>query len=129
MTKFCMPSMLLLNYLPHTLQAIMVDGRIVEKLWACAVADMLQNKRKEIRCPCRKCKEKCLLDPFDGGHLKAHLLMYGFMDGYPRWIIEDDEGVDGAKNNEVEDHNNQEPEEVWNEEVPEHEEESEHVED
>jgi len=101
-------------------------GRIVEKYLACAVADMLQNKRKEIRCPCRNCKEAKLVDPFVGGHLKAHLLMYGFMDGYTRWISEDDVGVSGTQNNEVENQNDQEPEEEWNEETPEHEVESGH---
>src|SRR5664279_3200703 len=129
MAKFCMPSMLLLNYLRYTLQAIMVDGRIVNKYLASVVADMLQNKRKEINCPCRKCKQEILIDPFVDGHLRAHLLMYGFMDGYTRWISEDDEDVDGAENDEGEDNNDQEPEKVWNEEAPEHEEESEHGED
>src|SRR5664279_4268478 len=129
MAKFCMPSMLLINSLAYTLQAIMVDGRIVYKYLEAAVADMFENKRKEINCPCRKCKQECLIDPFVDGHLKAHLLMYGFMDGYTWWISEDDEDVDGAENNEGEDNNDQGPEQVWNEEAPGHEEESKHGEE
>ena len=55
--------------------------------------------------------------------------MYGFMDGYTRWISEDDVGIHGTENNEVENQNDQEPEEEWNEETPEHEEESGHGEE
>ena len=47
-----------------------------------AVMDMYANNRTRIRCPCARCKEGVLLDPFDRGTLKAHLLMNGFMDGY-----------------------------------------------
>src|SRR3954463_10624194 len=54
------------------------------------VADMHENNRKEIKCSCRKCKEQVWIDPFKGGHLKAHLVMHGFMNGYTRWISEDD---------------------------------------
>ena len=61
---------------------------------------MNEKNVKEILCPCRRCKEGVFLDPFKGGRLKAHLLRYGFMDGYTRWISEDDdEDVDGATNN------------------------------
>ena len=63
---------------------------------------MFQNKRNEIKCSCRRCKEGVWIDPFSSGHLKAHLLMHGFMDGYTRWISEDDDGdVDGAANNDM----------------------------
>jgi len=42
------------------------------------------------------------LDPFDRGSLKAHLMMNGFMDGYTRWISEDDdEDVHVAGNNDM----------------------------
>ena len=70
-----------------------------------AVMDMYANNRTRIRCPCARCKEGVLLDPFDRGTLKAHLLMNGFMDGYTRWISEgddDDEGVHMAGNNDME---------------------------
>ena len=74
----------------------------VKRFLEAAVADMRENNRKEIKCPCRKCKERVWMDPFMGGHLKAHLLMHGFMDGYTRWISEDDdEDVDGATNNDM----------------------------
>ena len=69
--------------------------KIVDRWMASAVADMIQNNRKEIRCLCQKCKEVCLLDPYSGS-LQAHLLMHNFMDNYTRWISEDDEDVDGA---------------------------------
>ena len=60
---------------------------------------MNEKNVKEILCPCRKCKG-VWLDPFKGGRLKAHLLRYGFMDGYTRWITEDDDDdIDGATNN------------------------------
>ena len=59
-----------------------------------AVMDMHANNRTRIRCPCTRCKEGVLLDPFDRGRLKAHLLMNGFMDGYTRWISEDDDDED-----------------------------------
>ena len=53
-------------------------------------------------CPCTKCKEGVILDPFDGGSLKAHLLINGFMDGYTLWISEDDdEDVHMAGNNDM----------------------------
>src|SRR3954469_16198376 len=55
-----------------------------------AVADMHANNRKKIKCPCRNCKDQVWMDPFKGGHLKAHLVMHGFMNGYTRWISEDD---------------------------------------
>ena len=41
------------------------------------------------------------MDP-DSGQLQNHLLVRGFMDGYTRWISdEDDEDVNGAAGNEV----------------------------
>jgi hypothetical protein len=63
--------------------------------------DMYANNRTGIRCPCTRCKG-VILDPFDRGSLKAHLLMNGFMDGYTRWISEDDdEDVHMAGNNDM----------------------------
>src|ERR1043165_3115676 len=53
----------------------------VTRFLEAAVADMHENNRKEIKCPCRKCKEQVWIDPFKGGHLKAHLVMKGFMNG------------------------------------------------
>src|SRR3954466_13087981 len=77
-----------------------VCGKMVDRYLRSAVDDMVEKNEKEILCPCRKCKEGVWLDPFKGGHLKAHLLRYGFMDGYTRWIIEDDDDdIDGATNN------------------------------
>src|SRR3954471_9690407 len=77
-----------------------VCGRMVDRYLRSAVDDMVEKNEKEILCPCRKCKEGVWLDPFKGGRLKAHLLRYGFMDGYTRWITEDDDDdIDGAANN------------------------------
>ena len=74
----------------------------VKRFLEAAVADMRENNCKEIKCPCRKWKEQVWMDPFKGGHLKAHLIMHGFMDGYTRWISEhDDDGIDGAANNDM----------------------------
>ena len=69
-----------------------------------AVMDMYANNWTRIRCPCARCKEGVLLDPFDRGTLKAHQLMNGFMDGYTQWISEeddDDEDVHMARNNDM----------------------------
>ena len=66
----------------------------------CAVMDMHANNRTRIRCPCARCKEGVLLDPFDHGTLKAHLLM----SGYTQWISEEDddgEDVHMAENNDM----------------------------
>src|SRR3954469_20683548 len=62
----------------------------VTRFLEAAVVDMHENNRKEIKCMCRKCKEQVWKDPFKGGHLKAHLVMHGFMNGYTRCISEDD---------------------------------------
>jgi hypothetical protein len=67
----------------------------VTRFLEAAVADMHENNRKEIKCPCRKCKEQVWIDPFKGGHLKAHLVMHGFMNGYTR-LSEDDHFEDAG---------------------------------
>ena len=43
-----------------------------------AKEDMVRNKRRHIRCPCRSCKIEHWLDP-DSGVLEQHLLRRGFM--------------------------------------------------
>ena len=76
----------------YTVQSVMkVNGWKVERYMQSAVMDMYPNNRSRIRCPCARCKEGVLLDPFDHGTLKAHLLMNGFMDGYTQWIREEDD--------------------------------------
>src|SRR4051812_39236943 len=73
---------------------------VVNRYLRYATKDMIQNNRKEIRCPCRKCKKLGFLNPFSG-ELLEHLLMHGFMDGHTQWLDEDDDQVhDGA----VDDH-------------------------
>src|ERR1041385_6968022 len=79
-----------------------VYGRMVDRYLRSVVDNMIEKNEKEILCPCRKCKEGIWLDPFKGGRLKAHMLRYGFMDAYTRWITEDDDDdIDGATNNPV----------------------------
>ena len=82
-----------------------VNGRMVERYWQSAVDDMYEKRLKDVLCPCRKCKGRVRLDPFEGGKFKAHLLMHGFMHGHTRWISEEDdddkEDVDGAGNNDM----------------------------
>ena len=81
-----------------------MSGWKVEWYMQSVVMDMYANNRTRIRCPCARCKEGVLLDPFDRGTLKAHLLMNGFMDGYTEWISEeedDDEDVHMAGNNDM----------------------------
>ena len=63
----------------------MVDGYLEH-----ATSEMFREKRKEIRCPCRKCKQRYLLSPFSGA-LKEHLLMSGFMDSHKHWMTIDEE--------------------------------------
>ena len=89
----------------YTVQSVMkVSGWKVERYRQSAVMDMYANNRTRIRCPRARCKEGVLLDPFDRGTLKVHLLMNGFMDGYTWWISEeedDDEDVHMAGNNDM----------------------------
>ena len=80
---------------------------------------MLQNKRKDIQCPCRACKLEVGISPFTGTLLE-HLLFRGFMDGHTRWLTDDDEhdGNDGAPEGNNQDQGQQDN----NNEGPEHEE-------
>src|ERR1041385_5821022 len=41
-----------------------MSERVVNKYLRYATDDMIQNNRREIRCPCRKCKKVGLLNPF-----------------------------------------------------------------
>ena len=69
----------------------MVSGTVVDRWLRSAVQDMKENNLTEVLCPCQKCKGIVWLDRYDDGHVEAHLLMTGFMDGYTRWIIEDED--------------------------------------
>jgi hypothetical protein len=68
---------------------------MVDRYLEHATSEMFREKRKEIRCPCRKCKQRYLLSPFSGA-LKEHLLMSGFMDSHKHWMIIDDEEEEPA---------------------------------
>ena len=73
----------------------MTEG-IVNRFFSSAKAEMLQNNETEIRCPCRRCKLRSLMDP-DSVQVRDHLLLRDFMDGY-RWQGDEDdyEVVHGA---------------------------------
>ena len=66
----------------------MTEG-IVNRFLSSAKAEMIQKNETEIRCPCRRCKLKSLMDP-NSDTIKGHLLMRGFMDGY-RWQGDEDD--------------------------------------
>src|SRR3954465_1201931 len=61
----------------------------------CATNDMLRNNRTDIRCPCRRCKLECVTEP-DSEILEKHLKRNGLMDGYTRWISDQEEDVNGG---------------------------------
>ena len=102
---------------------IRMSSRVVDRYLAAATKDMIKNEETEIKCPCRKCKQKYLLNPFNG-ILKGHLLANGFMYGYTRWVFPDDdeevedgdeqvnnnheEGQKGGPNREATEHDEEE---------------------
>src|SRR3954465_6826131 len=76
---------------------------IVARFLKCAMADMIRNNKTDIRCPCRRCKLNWVIDP-DSRNLQAHLLRHGFMDGYTRWISDDEYDGDGEGGKHDDDH-------------------------
>ena len=66
----------------------MTEG-IVNRFLSSVKAEMLQKNETEIRCPCRRCKLKSLMDP-DSVQVRDYLLLRGFMDGY-RWQGDEDD--------------------------------------
>ena len=66
----------------------MTEG-IMNRFLSSAKAEMLQNNETEIRCVCRRCKLKSLMDP-DSVQVRDHLLLHGFMDGC-RWQGDEDD--------------------------------------
>jgi hypothetical protein len=69
---------------------------IVARYMKVAMHDMIQNHQMEIKCLCQRCKLKCYIDPYSG-QLQSCLLSHSFMDGYTRWISdEDDDNVHGV---------------------------------
>ena len=81
----------------------MTEG-IVNRFLSSTKAEMHQKNETEIRCPCRRCKLKSLMDP-DSRLVRDHLLVRGFMDGY-RWQGDEDDyevvhgGRETVRNNE-----------------------------
>ena len=110
MPNFCMTLMhariFIINLFIITVQTfMMVSGTMVDRWLRSAVQDMKENNLTEVLCPCRKCKGIVWIDPYDDVRVEAHLLMTGFMDGYTRWIIEDEdddvEDANGAGNDDT----------------------------
>ena len=102
---------------------IRMSSRVVDRYLASATKDMIKNEETEIKCPCRKCKQKYLMNPFNG-ILKGHLLANGFMYGYTRWVFPDDdeevEEVHELVNNNDDDNDEEAPEVHDEEEAPKH---------
>src|SRR3954468_24703591 len=73
----------------------MMSDITVARWIQCATNDMLQNNRTDIRWPCRRCKLQCVTKP-DSGILEKHLKRNGLMDGYTRWISDQEESVNGG---------------------------------
>ena len=91
-----------------TAQATMVrrvvSKPLLDRWMKCARAKMARANIDEIRCPCRDCRLRFRIR-HDCGLLELHLIRRGFMDGYTRWIRddEDDEDVNAVANGEDED--------------------------
>ena len=100
---------------------IRMSSRVVDRYLAAATEDMIKNEETEIKCPCRECKQKYLLNPFNG-ILKGHLLANGFMYGYTRWVFPDDEEVEEVHEQVNNNDDDEEAPEVVNdeEEAPKH---------
>ena len=75
---------------------------IVNRFLSSAKVEMLQKNETELRCPCRTCKLRSLMDP-DSVQVWDHLILRGFMDGYRCQGDEDDyEVVHGGRARNVE---------------------------
>ena len=97
---------------------VIMSEHVVNTYLRHATEDMLQNKRKDIQCPCRACKLEVGISPFTKTLLE-HLLFRGFMDGHTRWLTDDEhDGNDGAPEGNNQDQGQQDN----NNEGPEHEE-------
>ena len=80
---------------------------IMAKFMKHATAEMFQNNQTEINCSCQRCKMKNLIK-YDSGHLEAHILRRGFMDGYIPYpkSDEDQERAEGNEEGHHHDNNN-----------------------
>ena len=81
-----------------------VSKPILDRWMECARAEMARANIDEIRCPCRDCRLRFRIR-HDCGLLESHLIRRGFMDGYTRWIRddEDDEDVNAGHDHEDQD--------------------------
>jgi len=77
-----------------------VSKPILDRWMECARAEMARANMNDIRCPCRDCRLRILIR-HDCGLLEAHQIRRGFMDGYTRWMQddEDDDDVNDAAAN------------------------------
>ena len=70
-----------------------VSKPILDRWMECARAEMARANMNDIRCPCRDCRLRILIR-HDCGLLEAHLIRRGFMDGYTRWMQDDEDDDD-----------------------------------
>ena len=80
----------------------LINKARVDRWMTCARADMERANKTEIRCPCRDCKLMYLIR-HDSGMLESHLLRRSFMDGYTRWIRDDEYDDEDVNNGEDQD--------------------------
>src|SRR3954470_3389676 len=80
----------------------LINKARVDRWMTCARADMERANKTEIRCPCRDCKLMYLIR-HDSGMLESHLLRFSFMDGYTRWIRDDEYDDEDVNNGEDQD--------------------------
>src|SRR4051812_42166149 len=80
----------------------LINKARVDRWMTCARADMERANKTEIRCPCRDCKMMYLIR-HDSGMLESHLLRRSFMDGYTRWIRDDEYDDEDVNNGEDQD--------------------------
>ena len=74
--------------------------RTINGFFKVALEDMNRKGETMILCPCKKCENIVLIDPFTG-RVKMHLLKYDFMPGYTRWTSHGEEEEDTEVEGEV----------------------------
>ena len=82
----------------------MNDNPVIIAFFQRVVQNMILKNEREIECPCRKCKNMVLFDPYKGT-LRTHLMKHGFMENYtlPPNHDDDDSDEDGDEDGGEED--------------------------
>ena len=96
---------ILLLFVQATMVRPAVSKTILDRWMECARAEMARANIDEIICPCRDCRLRFRIR-HDCGLLESHLIRRGFMDGYTRWIHDDeddDQDVHAGHDDEGED--------------------------